>query len=99
MEKKRMEDRDKLKALEKIQAEQDKFESIIQKLQAKYQPQQQEITELRKQLKESAARFEEIENMQAEHDVVVEMATLDREMAEETAEVLKTELEALKLKT
>jgi len=99
MEKKRMEDRDKLKALEKIQAERDKFESIIQKLQAKYQPQQQEITELRKQLKESAARFEEIENMQAEHDVVVEMATLDREMAEETAEVLKTELEALKLKS
>lgn len=99
MEKKRMEDRDKLKALEKIQAERDKFESIIQKLQAKYQPQQREITELRKQLKESAARFEEIENMQAEHDVVVEMATLDREMAEETAEVLRTELEALKLKT
>jgi dynactin 1 len=91
-----MEDRDKLKALEKIQADRDKFESIIQKLQAKYQPQQQEITELRKQLKEAASRFEEIENLQAEHDVVVEMATLDREMAEETAEVLKTELEALK---
>lgn len=93
-----MEDRDKLKALEKIQADRDKFESIIQKLQAKYQPQQQEITELRKQLKEAASRFEEIENLQAEHDVVVEMATLDREMAEETAEVLKTELEALKQK-
>lgn len=99
MEKKRMEDRDKLKALENIQAERDKFEGIIQKLQAKYQPQQQEITELRKQLKESATKFEEIENMQVEHDIVIEMATLDREMAEETAEVLKTELEALKLKT
>ena len=99
MDKKRMEDRDKLKALDKLQAERDKFEAIIQKLQTKYQPQQQEITELRKQLKESAARFEEIENIQAEHDVVLEMATLDREMAEETAEVLKTELEALKQKT
>ena len=99
MDKKRAEDREKLKALEKVQAERDKFEGIIQKLQTKYQPQQQEITDLRKQLKESAARFEEIENMQAEHDVVVEMATLDREMAEETAEVLKTELEALKQKT
>jgi len=99
MDKKRQEDREKLKALDKIQAERDKFEGIIQKLQAKYQPQQQEITELRKQLKESAARFEEIENIQAEHDVALEMATLDREMAEETAEVLKTELEALKQKT
>jgi dynactin 1 len=99
MDKKRMEDRDKLKALEKIQTERDKFESIIQKLQTKYQPQQQEITELRKQLKEAAARFEEVESIQAEHDIVLEMATLDREMAEETAEVLKTELEALKQKT
>ncbi|KAG4442163.1 hypothetical protein IFR05_002376 [Cadophora sp. M221] len=99
MDKKRMEDRDKLKALEKIQSERDKFEGIIQKLQTKYQPQQQEITDLRKQLKEAQTRFEEIEDIQAEHDIVVEMATLDREMAEETAEVLKTELEALKLKT
>jgi dynactin 1 len=99
MEKKRAEDRDKLKALEKVQAEKEKYESIIHKLQTKLQPQQQEITELRKQVKEAAARFEEIENIQAEHDVVVEMATLDREMAEETAEVLKTELEALKQRT
>lgn len=98
MDRKRMEDRDKLKALEKIQVERDKFEGIIQKLQLKYQPQQQEITDLRKQLKEAQTKFEEIENIQAEHDVVVEMATLDREMAEETAEVFKTELDALKLK-
>jgi dynactin 1 len=98
MDRKRQEDRDKLKALEKVQAERDKFEGIIQKLQAKYQPQQQEITELRKQLKEAETRFEQIESLQAENEVVLEMATLDREMAEETAEVLKTELEALKLK-
>lgn len=98
MEKKRMEDRDKLKSLDKIQADRDKFEGIIQKLQAKYQPQQQELTDLRKQLKEAESRFEEIENLQAEHEISLEMATLDREMAEETAEVLKTELEALKLK-
>lgn len=99
MEKKRLEDRDKLKGLERIQAERDKFESIIQKLQAKYQPQQQELTDLRKQLKEWATKFEEIEKIQTEHEVALEMATLDREMAEETAEVLKTELEALKQKT
>ena len=98
LSKKREEDREKLKALEKIQAERDKFEGIIQKLQTKYQPQQQEITDLRKQLKEAETKFEEIENIQAEHDIVVEMATLDREMAEETAEVLKNELETLKQK-
>ncbi|KAF7939825.1 hypothetical protein BELL_1388g00010 [Botrytis elliptica] len=99
MEKKRMEDREKLKGLENVQAEKEKFEGIIQKLQTKYQPQQQEITDLRKQLKEFAARFEEVEGMQAEHESILEMATLDREMAEETAEVLRTELDALKQKT
>jgi dynactin 1 len=98
MEKKRMEDRDKLKALERIQGERDKYEGIIQKLQTKYQPQQQEIADLRKQIREADAKIEEFETQQAEHEIVVEMATLDREMAEENAEVLKTELEALKQK-
>ncbi|KAF7593710.1 hypothetical protein BBP40_011002 [Aspergillus hancockii] len=98
MEKKRTEDREKLKSLEKLQQERDKFESIIQKLQAKYQPQQLEITDLRKKLKESEAKLEEIERLQAEHDSIMEMATLDREMAEETADVLKHEVETLKLR-
>ncbi len=98
IEKKRLEDREKLKALEKLQQERDRFEMIIQKLQVKIQPQQQENTELKKQLKEAEGRLLEIEAIQAEHDTVVEMATLDREMAEETAETLKTELDALKQK-
>lgn len=98
MEKKRSEDRDKLKALEQVQTERDKFESIIQKLQAKYSPQQMEITELRKKLKETEARLEDVERMQAEHESLMEMATLDREMAEETAEAYKHECEALRSK-
>ena len=96
MEKKRLEDRDRLRTLEKIQGERDKFEGIIQKLQAKYQPQQQEIADLRKRLREADIKLEETETQRSEHDVVVEMATLDREMAEETSEALKTELETLK---
>lgn len=98
MEKKRMEDREKLKGLERLQGERDKFEAIIQKLQNKYQPQQQELADLRKQLKEADERVQHVERQDAEHETEVEMATLDREMAEETAESLKTELEALKLK-
>lgn len=99
MEKRWMEDRESLKQFDKVKAERDKFEGIIQKLQLKYQPQQQEIAELRKQLKDAIAKLEDIENIQAEHDVTLEMATLDREMAEEQAEVYKFELEALKAKT
>lgn len=98
LERKRVEDRDKLKQLEKVQGERDKFEGIVQRLQQKYQPQQQENAELRKQLKEAEAKFESIESMQAEHDTALELAALDREMAEETAEVLKMEVDALKQK-
>lgn len=99
LERKRIEDRDKLKQLDKLQGERDKFENIIQKLQTKYQPQQHENNELRKMLKEAEGRLESVESIQAEHETAMEMATLDREMAEETAEVLKLELEALKQKT
>ncbi|KPM34628.1 Dynactin, isoform [Neonectria ditissima] len=99
LERKRAEDRDKVKQLEKVQGERDKFEAIIQKLQAKYQPQQQENSELRKLVKEAQQRLESVEELQADHDTALELATLDREMAEETAEVLKAELDALKEKT
>ncbi|KAM0244206.1 hypothetical protein ACHAP5_006506 [Fusarium lateritium] len=98
LERKRVEDRDKLKQLEKVQGERDKFENVIQMLQQKYQPQQQENAELKKLLKEGIARIESMEEEQAEHESVLELATLDREMAEETAEVLKAELDALKQK-
>lgn len=96
IEKKRLEDRDRLKTLEKVQGERDKFEGIIQKLQAKYQPQQQEIAELKRQIKEAEAKAEENEHQQADNDATMEMATLDREMAEETAEAMTAELDALR---
>lgn len=96
MEKKRMDDREKMKGLEKLQAERDKFEGIIQKLQTKYQPQQQEIAELKKQLKESEVKYNALEIQQAENETMVEVAALDREMAEETAESLKADLDTLR---
>lgn len=98
MEKKRMEDREKLKTLDKVQANRDRFEGIIQKMQLKYQPQQQEIAELKKRLKEEEARYQTLESQQGENDTINEMATLDREMAEETAESLKIELDSLRHK-
>lgn len=98
MEKKRIEDREKLKNLERLQGERDKLEGIIQKLQSKYQPLQQEMSDLKRQLKEEAARFKGLEAQHAENETVVEEATLDREMAEETAESLKMELDTLRRK-
>lgn len=98
LERKRLEDRERLKKMTEIEQERDKYGAIVQKLQTKLQSQSQELAELKAQLKDSETRLIDIENIQAEHDAVVEMATLDREMAEETAEVLKTEVEALKVK-
>lgn len=98
LEKKKEDDREKLKSLETYRADRDKFEGIIHKLQSKYQPQQQEITTLRKQLKDAEKRVEEVERLQAEHDSILEMAALDREMAEEVAEASKAEYDALKSK-
>ncbi|KAE8555658.1 hypothetical protein EYB25_000356 [Talaromyces marneffei] len=98
MEKKRAEDRERLKSLERLQAERDKYEGIIQKLQAKYQPQQIELTDLKKKIRETEAKLEQAERIQAEHESILEVAALDREMAEETAEAFKAECQDYKIR-
>ena len=98
MENRREEDREKLKELDKAKADKDRFEGIIQKIQNKYQPQQQEMIELRKQLKEAETKIEALESKEAENDSINEMATLDKEMAEELADSTKLELQALRRK-
>ncbi len=98
LERKRLEDREKMQDLERLQEQRDKIETINKKIETKFQATAQENISLRKQLKEAEDRLEQVEAIQAEHETVMELATLDREMAEETAEVLKVELEALKQK-
>ncbi|KAI8625861.1 dynein associated protein-domain-containing protein [Xylariaceae sp. FL1651] len=98
LERKRAEDRDRLKEMERLQEQRDKFEAINKKIEGKFQTTVQENVALRKQLKEAEESLNQIEALQAEHESIMELATLDREMAEETAEVLKVELEALKQK-
>ncbi|KAK6436992.1 hypothetical protein LTR95_006816 [Oleoguttula sp. CCFEE 5521] len=96
LERRRVEDRDLKRDLEKAQQERDRYQGIIEKLQKKYQPQQQEIAELKKSLGEAESKFHSVEDLQAEHDSIMEMTTLDKEMAEEMAEGLKAELDALR---
>lgn len=96
VEKKRQEDREKLRILDRLQQDKEKFESVIQRLRAKYQPLQTELLEARKELSKADEKLQILERNQAEHDSAIEMATLDREMAEEIADAYKSELEALK---
>ncbi|KID75849.1 Dynactin, isoform [Metarhizium brunneum] len=99
LERKRLEDRDKLNQLDRVQSERDKFEGIIQKLQQKYQPQQQENAELRKQMKEAEARFISIEKEQADLEAELELSVVNRQIAELDLEDSQSQVEALKLKT
>ncbi|KAK7553405.1 dynactin-like protein [Phyllosticta citricarpa] len=98
LESKRNEDRERIVTLERVQEERDRFEQIIQKLQNKIQPLSQENAELKKHLKDAEGRLEQVETLQAEHESIMEMATLDREMAEEQTEAYKAELDAVKEK-
>ena len=96
LERKRLEDRDLRQNLDHAEQEREQYKSIIEKLQNKYRPQQQEVAELKKQLGEWEKKGVDLENLQAEHDSQLEMITLDREMAEEMAQACKAELEALR---
>lgn len=96
LEKQKAEDKERLKELERASSERDKFEGLIQKLQAKIQPLSQECTQLKKDLKETEERAANAESAQADVDEQIEMAALDREMAEELAEGYKSELDAIR---
>lgn len=98
MERKRMEDRDKLKSLETMKEERDKFENTLQKLQRKCQTQSKEMAEWRKQVQESEAKVEGIEREQAEQSSEIEHVTIDKEVAEERLECATVELENSKQK-
>ena len=57
---------------------------------------QEEIRQMRTILKDTEKQLAELQNSAAESSEVMEMATLDREMAEERCEVLQLELDSLK---
>ncbi|KAL4747616.1 hypothetical protein BDW72DRAFT_182295 [Aspergillus terricola var. indicus] len=98
MEKKRVEDREKLKDMEALQAERDKLRGIIHTLQVKYKPHERNLADLEAKLKEAEARVDELEKLIAEHESLMEIASLDREMAVEMADAHKLECETLRLR-
>jgi len=101
LEKKRQEDRDRLKRVPELEEKISHFENVINKLQSKCQVLHQENGELKRQSKDVAEgleRLERLEAMQAEHESILELANLDREMAEEKAESFQAELDAIRSK-
>ena len=98
VEKGRADLKERLRELEKLREENVRYKEVNDKLQMKCKNQHVEMGELRKQLKETEDKFEEIESIQAEHDSLMEMATLDREMAEEKADAAQSELTVVRKK-
>ncbi|SMR41956.1 unnamed protein product [Zymoseptoria tritici ST99CH_1E4] len=98
LERKRMEDREVKQQLELAVAERDKYQAVIEKLQTKYRPQQQELEKLKRDLAEYEERIVAIDDLKAQHEVDMESAIMDRELAQEESANHKDELEALREK-
>lgn len=98
MEKKRKEDQEKIAKLKSENKDALKLESIVKRLQAKLLPMHEEIVKLRNKLHDLEIERAKLVQDAVSQDEMLELATLDREMAEERAEHLLDELEELRAK-
>jgi dynactin 1 len=96
LEKKVGSNREKNKEQDQLQEKLDRYEGVIQKLQSKCQVLSKENNDLKEKNQQSETQSEAIENLKAEHESFMEMAVLDKDMAEERAEAFKADLEAVK---
>ena len=104
LERKALENREKLGTIQKLEEDREKFQAVIQKLEQKFQPLRQEATELRKELKETKQALDDAENAREDQVFSMENAVIDREIAEEQLQMandrnqeLEAELDELKL--
>ncbi|KAA8901550.1 hypothetical protein TRICI_006053 [Trichomonascus ciferrii] len=98
MERKRLNDREKILEMQEDNKKSIKLENIVKRLQLKLTPMHEEIQSLRGKVKELEAENIKLSDDYHKNDDAIEMAALDREMAEERSETLTLELETLKKK-
>ncbi|KAK5318053.1 hypothetical protein LTR70_005537 [Exophiala xenobiotica] len=100
MEKKRIEDRDKIKQVETLQSENERLNNIIKTLQTKLRATTEERKEAQAKIceMEQQLQFAESERPAAQLESELELATIDKEMAEEKADSLQHEFDILKAK-
>ncbi|KAI1611341.1 dynactin 1 [Exophiala viscosa] len=94
----RQEDQARIQNVQELQSKNTRYEGIIQALQKKLKTNQQEMADLKAKYDDAENRASIVPDRSAEHESELELATLDKEMAEERAEMYEAELEALKLK-
>ncbi|KIV98063.1 hypothetical protein PV10_01753 [Exophiala mesophila] len=98
LQKQRQEDEAKLGEVETLRHQSTRYEGIIQALQKKLKTYQQDHSELQAKYEDAESRAQSGPDRSAEQDSELELAKLDKELAEERAEIIEAELEALKLK-
>ncbi|KAL7890218.1 hypothetical protein AOLI_G00024760 [Acnodon oligacanthus] len=95
---KRAEDKAKLKELEKHKIQLEQLQEWKSKMQEQQNELQKQLKEAKKEAKEALEAKERYMEEMADTADAIEMATLDKEMAEERAESLQLEADALKEK-
>lgn len=95
---KRAEDKAKLKELEKSRLQLEQLQEWRTKMQEQQADLQRQLKEAKKEAKEALEAQERYMEEMADTADAIEMATLDKEMAEERAESLQQEVETLKEK-
>jgi dynactin 1 len=98
LEKNHADDQDRLKDLSQVKDERDRFHNIIQKLQTKYQTLHQDFTDQKTLSQDLQAHNDQLARSHQEHEVDLEDALIDKEMAEERADQAEAELDSLRSK-
>lgn len=96
LEKQHQEDQERLRELTQTRDERDRFSNLIQKLQHKCQTQYAEAQELKDKVRQLQSDNETLRKGQQDHEVDLEDALVDKEMAEERADQAETEVETLR---
>lgn len=98
MEKKRMEDREVIKRVETLSSENERFNNIIKTLQAKVRTMTDERRDAQAKVQALEQKLQAEPERPGEFESELELATLNKEMAEERAEGLQLELDNLRVK-
>ncbi|XP_017166021.1 dynactin subunit 1-like isoform X3 [Poecilia reticulata] len=93
---KRMEDKAKLKELEKYKIQLEQLQEWKTKIQEQQADLQKQLKEAKKEAREAQEAKDRYMEEMADTADAIEMATLDKEMAEERAESLQVEVDSLK---
>jgi dynactin 1 len=98
LEKNHNDDQEQLKELSQVKDERDRFKSILQKIQTKYQVLHQDFADQKTVTQDLQVQYDQISRAQQEHEIDLEDALIDKEMAEERADQVEAEVDSLRSK-